>query len=145
MIRMFSAERSVVFAAMALGLFAAPVAMAQDGPPGMILMGARAAAPTCPAMEWRVLAPPRGTAGHVKGFAYFADMTGVGAIDSSVDANGAIKGTITSVSGKGPSGQITGLRGPAGTHVELKGTGCSNLGFDIRRWTPGTQALTGGD
>jgi len=128
-------------AAMAIGGGTISVAHA-DGEMGYI--GSRTPAKgACPGIETRVIpAPPNG--GPVKGIMYFADMSGVSTIQGMVAADGTITGTVTSVSGKGPTGTTSGRRDKTGTHVELKGPGCSNFSFDMKRWVPGT-AATGGD
>ena len=87
----------------------------------------------CPSIEWHVQ-PPTTIPSPVNGVAFFNDMSGISIIKGTVGADGMIAGTLTSVSGKGPAGTVTGKRAKTATHVELHGDGCSNAVFNLMRF-----------
>jgi hypothetical protein len=91
----------------------------------------------CPATEWH-LRPmqPTGPA-TISGVAYFSDMSGISKIRGTRTADGTITGSVTSVSGHGPSGLFSGTRTATDTQVTLAGTGCSQHAVNIHRMPAG--------
>jgi len=100
---------------------------AQQGPrPGYLAMAP--STPQCPGMIWhiqRATGSPNGLAGVV----WFDDMSGISVAKGALGADGKLALTLTSVSGAGPVGNVTGTRSPDGTalHASLDGPGCSKL------------------
>jgi len=91
----------------------------------------------CPATEWHIRpVPPTGPA-SISGVAYFSDMSGISRIRGTRTADGAITGTVFSVSGHGPSGHFSGTRTATDTQVTLAGTGCSQHVVNIHRMPAG--------
>jgi hypothetical protein len=127
---------STAFVAAALIGFGSSV-MAQEG--NSNYMGGVSTGMTsgCPATEWHIKPVPPTGAVAITGVAYFSDMTGISLIKGMRTAEGAISGTVTSVSGKGPSGKFTGQRTGNMVHVELKGPGCSSHTVDIHPMAQG--------
>jgi hypothetical protein len=93
-----------------------------------------APAAACPTVEWNVTPVPRGVAGVIKGVAFYSDMRGISKVSGSISADGVIAATVTSVSGDGPAGPVTGKREPDLTTIELRGVGCSIATFKMRQW-----------
>jgi hypothetical protein len=85
----------------------------------------------CPTTEWHIKPVPPTGAVTITGVAYFSDMSGISVISGTRTAAGTISGTVTSISGKGPSGKFTGQRTPTSVHVDLDGPGCSHHVVDI--------------
>lgn len=94
----------------------------------------KASLATCPQLEWNVIPVPRGKPGEIKGVAFYHDMSGISVIKGTMSADGKVTATLTSVAGTGPSGTVTGDRGPDITHIEVHGTGCANMAFNLPRW-----------
>ena len=135
----------------ALGVVAPPYAQAQVvAKPTADYWGGRskAASAACAQIEWTVVPVPRnssGTAiGPINGVAYYSDMSGISKILGTITDEGKVTATLTSVSGAGPAGAVTGLSGPKGTHVELVGAGCANTSFDLPRFQEQNAAGGGG-
>ena len=89
---------------------------------------------TCPQLEWNVIPVPRGEAGEIKGVAFYHDMSGISVIKGTMSSDGKVTATLTSVAGTGPAGTVTGNRGPDITRIEVHGTGCANVAFNLPRW-----------
>jgi hypothetical protein len=125
-----------------LGFAMAPAVYAQAQRPGYLdYWAGRSKGPTatCPTLEWDVVPLPHDAAGKlvgnaINGVAYYGDMSGVSTIKGTISADGNLTATLTSVSGAGPTGTVTGMRGAKGTHIELHGAGCANATFDLPRW-----------
>lgn len=137
--RKFTSNRlAAAFGVVALGLAAAAGVHAQetgvDASWAYWVGRSKPAGPACPTMEWSVVPIPRGVAGTVKGIIFYSDMSGVSQLSGSIAADGKIASTMKSIYGKGPEGQVTGMRGPEATHVELRGSGCANATFTLPRW-----------
>jgi len=79
----------------------------------------------CPNIAWRIGQSP--STGALHGMIWFTDMSGVSQVDGSMNGN-QFNMTLRSVSGNGPVGTVTGVRGQ---HARLVGTGCANA-----TWTP---------
>jgi len=129
---------AAAFGIAGVGLAAAMGAYAQEGGGdsnwSYWLGRSKASGPTCPQIEWSVIPVPRGVAGQVRGVAFYSDMSGISRLQGMVTSDGKINSTLTSVSGNGPVGTITGLRAPDATHIELHGAGCANANFTLLRW-----------
>ena len=78
----------------------------------------------------------------VNGVAYYSDMSGFSVIKGTVNADGTITGTLTSLSGNGPTGNITGKRAKEATDVALVGPGCANARIHLRHF--GRYGISGG-
>jgi len=106
---------------------------------GMEWAGGRspAMASSCAPIEWHIVPVATGGAVTLNGIAYFSDMSGISTIKGAITSAGAVSATLTSVSGKGPTGAVTGMRSATGTHVEMSGEGCSKANFDLMQLTPG--------
>jgi hypothetical protein len=61
-------------------------------------------------------------------------MSGFSVIKGTVTADGTISATLTSLSGNGPTGTITGKRGKDTTDVALAGPGCANGRIHLRHY-----------
>jgi hypothetical protein len=83
------------------------------------------AAPGCPSIQWDL--QPTGDPGTYRGIVFFADLSGIGYANGTVGRDGTITGTVHSVYGRGPDGNITGVRNANGLQVRIDGQGCSNL------------------
>ena len=151
--RTLSLQRVIAVAGvtLALGLAAAPYVQAQVvAKPTADYWGGRskAASATCAQIEWTVVPVPRNTSGMaigpLNGVAYYSDMSGISKISGTMTDEGKVTATLTSVSGAGPAGTVTGLSGPKGTHVELVGAGCANTSFDLPRFQEENAAGGGG-
>ena len=127
----FAAGMLVVGAGLAL----APAVHAQ----GMEWAGGRSPAQSssCTPIEWHIIPVATGGAVTLNGVAYFSDMSGISTIKGGITADGAVSAMLTSVSGNGPAGAVTGMRSATGTHVEMNGAGCSKANFDLMQLTPG--------
>ncbi len=87
------------------------------------------AAPACPGIQWYLA---RSANGHVWGYFFFTDASGVSKASGSVDQHGYFKITLTNLSGNGPVGVATGRRGTHGLiQGTLAGEGCSRLHLDL--------------
>ena len=102
--------------------------------------GRSAAAKQCPTIDWKVKPPPPGGSGPIDGIAYFSDLSGYSKVSGSVAPDGTVNATLTSLSGNGPVGVVTGKYTKAGTNVELKGEGCSQTKFVMKRYLPNVGA-----
>ena len=118
-----------------IGAGLAPTVQAQ----GMEWAGGRspASSSTCSPIEWHIIPVATGGAVALNGVAYFSDMSGISTIKGGITAAGEVSAMLTSVSGNGPTGAVTGMRSATGTHVEMSGAGCSKASFDLMRLTPG--------
>lgn len=124
-------------AAMVLGsmLTVLPNARAAEGN-GVIYeaMGrAHSTGPACPAITWAI--HPVGTAGNggLSGVLWYLDMSGVSLARGAIGPDGKFALTLTSVSGSGPTGNITGARGADGALMaDLNGPGCSKLHISLK-------------
>ena len=87
-----------------------------------------------PPAQAQILPVPLGVAGNINGVACYTGMSGISAIKGTVTADGTITPTLTSISGNGPAGNVTGRRDNNISHVELHGAGCANAKFDLQRW-----------
>lgn len=119
--------------AVGLGLSVAAGAHAQQAT-GYAAGHSAPMAPGCPSIEWRVL-PITAAPANINGVAYFSDMSGISQVKGTVAADGTISVTVTSVSGNGPAGTLTGKRTAKTTHVDFTGQGCSKASFTINRYT----------
>lgn len=133
----------------ALSAIAAAPGRAQGGsgmnPIGDAYWMGRSKAPEdpCPTVEWNVIPVQRGVAGPIKGVAFFSDMRGISKVAGTITADGVIAATLTSVSGAGPVGAVTGKQEENLTSLELRGTDCSNATFSMRRWARKDSAVGG--
>ncbi len=135
-----------------LGLAMAPLVYAQAQRPAYLdYWAGRSKGPTatCPSLEWDVVPLPHDAAGEligntINGVAYYGDMSGVSTIKGTITADGKLTATLTSVSGAGPTGTVTGMRSANGTHIELRGAGCANVAFDLPRWESTADTEGGG-
>jgi len=125
----------------ALGLTSVAEVRAQPARPTTIdFWGGRSNGPnaSCPQLEWAVVPIVRNAAGEangpVNGVAYYSDMSGISTVKGMITPDGKVTATLTSVSGSGPAGPVTGQRGPNGTHIELHGSGCAVASFNLPRW-----------
>ena len=85
--------------------------------------------PTCPGIQWYLA---RNAAGHVWGYFFFTDASGVSKASGNIDRRGNFKITLTNLSGNGPVGVATGRRGAHGLiEGTLAGEGCSRLHLDM--------------
>lgn len=85
--------------------------------------------PSCPGIQWYLA---RSANGHIWGYFFFTDASGVSKADGTVDRRGNFKITLVSLSGNGPVGVATGRRGPQGLiNGTLNGEGCSRLHLDM--------------
>lgn len=124
-------------AATSLGLATAPKVFAQaDSGSGAMMGHSTAMTASCPSIEWHIARLPPAGATPINGVAYFSDMSGVSIIKGMRAADGAITGTVTSVSGNGPAGVISGRHEKDRTDVALKGAGCSMTRMTAFRWAP---------
>jgi len=84
--------------------------------------------PQCPGMVWHIQRAP-GTPNGLAGVVWFDDMSGISTAKGALGADGKLALTLTSVSGAGPVGNVTGTRSPDGAalHASLDGPGCSKL------------------
>jgi len=137
--KFLSGRTAAMCGVLAVGLLTAAGARAQDGPESLdttYWLGRSAStSKQCPMIEWNVVPVRRGVAGPVKGVVFYHDMSGISRLSGSVTADGKITSSLTSVSGNGPVGTITGTRGPDSTHIDLHGTGCANASFTLQRWS----------
>jgi hypothetical protein len=127
--------------AVAFGLVAVPYVQAQVvAKPVADYWGGRskAANANCAQIEWTIVPIPRtgsgAPVGPINGVAYYSDMSGISKVSGTMAADGKITASITSVSGSGPAGTVTGMRGAQGTHIDLVGAGCANTSFDMPRF-----------
>ena len=128
----FSSVAIATLAMAAIGVACASGASAQQ-----TYSGGRTASKVagCPTLEWHILPLPQGVASNINGVAFYTDMSGVSQIRGSIGTDGKIVATLSSVSGNGPAGNVTGGRVGNLSHIELVGAGCANASFDLRRWT----------
>ena len=125
----------IATAAAVLGLAYGPGAQAQESGAANYAGGRSAAtSKECPTIEWHILPTPPNRASNVNGVAYYTDMSGISVIKGTIAADGTVALTLTSVSGNGPAGVVTGRRDTTGTRVELRGAGCSNAKINFSRW-----------
>ena len=103
---------------------------------------------TCAQIEWTIVPIPRNTSGMaigpINGVAYYSDMSGVSKVSGTMTAEGKITASMTSVSGNGPAGNVTGTVGAEGTHIDLVGANCANTSFDLPRFQEENAAGGGG-
>jgi len=118
-------------AGLALACLTAPISGANAqgiAAPTAAYAGVARTAPGCPHMSWHIQRVPGSQAGTLAGVAWFVDMSGVSSVRGAVNQAGAFTLTVTSVSGTGPSGTVTGTRGADGSiRASLDGPGCSKL------------------
>ena len=122
-----------------LGLAAASSAQAQADPTNTeFTMGGRShsGVATCPAVMWHVSPIPRGVASPINGVAYYSDMSGFSVVKGTMGSDGKVAATVTSISGNGPAGMVSGLRDKNATHIEMHGAGCAETKFDLQRFVP---------
>lgn len=87
------------------------------------------AVPNCPGIQWYLA---RSANGHVWGYFFFTDASGVSKANGTIDRRGNFKMTLTNLSGNGPVGVATGRRGPQGLiNGTLAGEGCSRLQLEM--------------
>lgn len=127
---------SVAIAALtiaAIGMAHAPIASAQ-----LAYSGGRTPSKVagCPTIEWHILPIPEGVTSNINGVAFYTDMSGVSSIRGTKGADGKIVATLSSVSGNGPSGTVSGSRDNNVSHIVLTGAGCANTSFDLQRFAP---------
>ena len=135
----------------AFGLIAIPFAHAQVvAKPVADYWGGRSKAfsANCAQIEWTIVPIPRNASGAavgpINGVAYYSDMSGISKVSGTVSADGKITASMTSVSGAGPMGTVTGMRSATGTHIELVGAGCANTSFELPRFQDNGAAGGGG-
>lgn len=127
----FSSVAIAAFAIAAIGMAHAPTASAQNA-----YSGGRAPSKVagCPTIEWHILPLSPGVASNINGFAFYTDMSGVSAVRGTMGADGKIAATLSSVSGNGPAGNVSGSRDNNVSHIVLTGAGCANTSFDLQRF-----------
>lgn len=85
--------------------------------------------PSCPGIQWYLA---RSADGHIWGYFFFTDASGVSKANGSVDRRGHFRITLTNLSGSGPVGVATGTRGRGGLiQGTLAGEGCSRLQLNM--------------
>src|ERR1700761_7214562 len=88
------------------------------------------ARPGCPAVAWNVGRgdPAKGTGiVPINGILWYVDGSGISSLRGEGKPDGEFSLTATPVTGKPPSGTVTGRRNPDGTlDYKMVGEGCSN-------------------
>ncbi len=90
----------------------------------------RAAMPgmVCPPLTWAIHPVGAPENGGLSGVLWYADMSGVSLARGMMTKDGRITLDVTSVSGAGPTGTVTGTRRADGTLMaDLNGPGCAKL------------------
>ncbi len=126
------------------GLAAAPFGGAMAGEDnwagvGMYEARAKPTVANCPGVDWHIQQQP---GGKLTGVVFFRDMSGVSnAVGQGDPKTGQFTLTLTSVSGKGPVGTVTGSRTSKGLVAEMKGDGCNNIKVNMpfQRATEGSR------
>ena len=79
----------------------------------------------CPFIMWRL---QKTATGAVSGIAYYSDASGVSQVTgTSADSASGLHLVFRSVTGKGPTGTVKGIKTPDGKLVaKLTGAGCAN-------------------
>ncbi len=127
----FSSAAIAALAIASIGMVHAPVASAQT-----VYSGGRTPSSVagCPTIEWHILPIPEGVASNINGVAFYTDMSGVSTVRGTMGTDGKVVATLSSVSGSGPSGTVSGSRDKNVSRIVLTGAGCANTSFNLQRF-----------
>lgn len=102
-------------------------ARAGNGPlPAYMYEGMARANTNCPMVTWVIHPVGNPESGDLSGVVWFTDMSGVSLARGMMDKAGQFSLALSSVSGSGPTGTVTGVRAQNGAlTADLNGPGCS--------------------